>query len=79
MPKRKSKGQLASLAAAVLASLGAQAVRASGGSSSYNFNQLAAFDLVHGDGPTGAVALDAAGDLYGTTADGGLGGVGTVY
>jgi uncharacterized repeat protein (TIGR03803 family) len=40
---------------------------------------LASFGLPNGEHPTGGVTLDASGNLYGTTDDGGANGDGTVY
>jgi uncharacterized repeat protein (TIGR03803 family) len=40
---------------------------------------IAAFDYTNGDAPTGTLVLDAAGDLYGVTGNGGPGGGGTVF
>lgn len=40
---------------------------------------LSAFDVTNGATPTGGLAMDASGDLYGTTADGGSGSGGTVF
>src|SRR5579884_2448566 len=48
----------------------------------YNFSTLASFnsaDGVSGSFPTGGVTLDEHGDLFGTTAGGGLYNLGTVY
>src|SRR4051812_16709767 len=48
-------------------------------SASYTLTTLTAFDVAHGVGPAHGVALDAQGNLYGTTTDGGAGGGGTVF
>lgn len=37
------------------------------------------FDFTNGDGPTGSVILDAAGNIYGTTFSDGSDGFGTVW
>jgi len=48
--------------------------------SSYAFERLYSFSGgADGSGPVGGLAIDAAGNLYGTTARGGAGGVGTVF
>lgn len=43
------------------------------------FSTLAVFDHTHGSAPSGAMIVDAAGNLYGTTAQGGANNVGTVF
>ena len=45
----------------------------------YSFNQLTEFNIANGQNPLDPVALDASGNLYGTTQKGGLNGVGTVF
>jgi uncharacterized repeat protein (TIGR03803 family) len=45
----------------------------------FTFRQLASFNGENGEAPLAGVALDAAGDLFGTTAQEGTGGEGTLY
>ena len=45
----------------------------------YTTQTLASFDNTNGSAPTGALIMDAQGDLFGTTIAGGSGGSGTVF